>query len=61
MAESDWPLAGIGVECAECMSAPAHGKEPHRPEHPNMMNLPASNVLLVEDDPKMHEVLAAAA
>ena len=23
------------------------------------MNLPASNVLLVEDDPKMHEVLSA--
>ena len=23
------------------------------------MNLPASHVLLVEDDPKMHEVLAA--
>src|SRR5579884_660226 len=47
----------VGVECAKRLSR--RRVAPQKNIEFAMMNLPASKVLLVEDDPNMHEVLSA--
>ncbi len=51
-------MCAVGVESAKYVTFGArNGGQSDIKTH--FMNLPASNVLLVEDDPKMHEVLSA--
>src|SRR5207248_1115487 len=55
----DWRSRGVGVECAGSRPTFADANDTSKLSLGSIMNLPETHVLLVEDDPRMPEVLAA--